>query len=1116
MRSKPRPPTSAVALLTAAAVIVQPSAATAAPKPIRPLPAESAHTAQPGMTVTLITGDKVSLVRQADGASGALIKPGPGRDNVVFSTRVVREHVHVVPADADPQLAAGRLDPRLFDVTQLVAFGYDDASTTSLPLIVTGAARSTSMSGSQVTRQLPSIGGVALAQTKSQAPAFWRSLTGTSRVSAAGKVWLSGKARLLDAESNAQIGVPAARAAGYDGRGVTVAVLDSGVDAAHPDLKDVLGETKDFTGSPDGAKDTHGHGTHVASIIAGTGTRSAAYGGVAPRATIIAGKVCGDDACDDAAIIDGMEWAAGKARIVNLSLGTSEGTDGTDPIAQAVNALTASTGTLFVAAAGNSYRSYTVGSPASANAALAVASVGRNDTVSDFSSKGPRVGDHVVKPDIAAPGEAIVAARAAGTTMGNPVDDHYTAASGTSMAAPHVAGVAALLAQARPGWTADRLKAALMSSSAAPGDLDVFHAGAGRVDAARAVSQTVLADGSVSFPYATWPHTGPRTTRTVTYRNEGSAPVTLSLALSSHDAFSLESTTLTVPANGSAQATVVLDPAKLPAAGGAAGARLTATGAGVSVRTAVGVAAEPESYTVRITVLDRDGKPADGDLSQRLYLYNHTRRLGTDYDPDVVDGVATVRVPKGDYAITSATSTPKAGAPDQAGSSTLQILTKYTVDRDSQLTLDARQGARTGISVADRPGAVRRTLNADYLLKVGVGTIQGGLFAGVGSTAELYAVPTKAADGVKLAYGLSAVLGSPPSERRPYQYYLTAVAPEDTVPANPVWKVRTADLARRDVRFRAQGKPALAEFSRAPLYLPGQFVFFGAWTTVALPSTRTEYVSVQPEIWSSAMAFQRPADQQEPTVPFGWIFESGDKATAGKPVREEWNRGVVGPSLAMSPNYSAQVLRYGDQLSAYVPMFAPAAPGQGNHVGFQFAFATGQTSLRLGDGEPVSSPTPGGATFGGLPAEDSSYTFTTSATRTDWIPWSDLSTRTEASWTFRSAESKDLAFLPLMYLRTTGAFDDLNRAPAGPFVLSVDVHRQPGTTSTAKVRRVTVEFSTDDGKTWKRAPVVFGKGNAWRAILVNPRTGFVSLRTTATDSSGDRHSVSVIRAYAIR
>ncbi len=1101
---------TAVALLAAMTLIVQPSAATAAPEPIRV--ASTTDAVDPAKSVTLITGDTVTMTRQADGKVSTLIKPGAGREKIAFSTRAVNKHVHVIPSDANRLLAAGRLDPRLFDVTQLVEFGYDDVATASLPLIVTGAGAGVSaLSGARVTRQLPSVGGVALAESKKDASAFWRSLAGGGFAAAnAGKVWLSGKAKLLDADSNAQIGVPAARAAGYDGKGVTVAVLDSGIDATHPDVKSVLGETKDFTGSPDGVKDNHGHGTHVASTIVGTGTQNAAYGGVAPGATLMVGKVCGSEFCDDAAIIDGMEWAAGKARIVNLSLGSSDGADGSDPIAQALNKLTESTGTLFVAAAGNSYSSYTVGSPAAADAALAVASVDRSDAVSDFSSKGPRVGDHSVKPDIAAPGEGIVAARAAGTSMGNPAGEFYTAASGTSMASPHVAGVAALLAQARPGWKADKLKAALMSSSAVPAGLGVFESGAGRVDAARAVSQTVFAEGSVSFPYATWPRTNTTTSKAVTYRNEGSSPVTLSLALSGSDAFTLGSSTVTVPAGGTAQATVVLDAAKLPTAGGASSARVTATAGDVSVRTAVGAAAEPESYDVQVTVIDRNGKPANGSVG----LFNHTRLIGSDRDVDVVDGVGTVRLPVGDYGVVTDTATPADDSSGTAASVTMQVVPKVSVKEGTTITLDARKGVKTSISVADRPGAVRQTISVDYILDMGPGSLSGGLFAGIGDPQDLYVVPVAAASGTTLAYGLSAVLASPKGTAKPYQYYLVMAAPLGSIPDNPVWTVRTKDLAERQVRFRAQGKPADAEFARSPLYLQGQFFIFGAWNMVSMPITRTDYISPAPR-WSSTMAFQRPAGEPR-TAPFGFVNDMTDKFAAGRPTGEEWNKAAVGPGLGVSPNYSAGIVRSGENFYAYVPMFSPAAPNQGNMVAFQYAFATGDTSLALEGHDPVSSGAPGIGAFAGLPAGKSRYTLAASATRNESNGWHDLATTTEATWTFSSSvEDNDL--LPLMHLRTTGAFDDLNRARPGLFSLTVDVLRQPRSpATTAKVRKVTVEYSTDDGKTWKRAPVVVGSGNSWRAVLVNPRSGLVSLRTTATDSAGDSHTSTVIRAYRIK
>jgi hypothetical protein len=1125
MRGNRQTRTRTVVLLTTAALLVQPSAASAAPS-IHVVPAaDSAATKSSGdataATITLITGDTVSLTRHANGTATSLIAPGPGRERMTFATRTVHKRMHVVPHDAQPLIAAGRLDARLFDVTRLVEFGYDDAKSASLPLIITGAGRAVrglDLVGSRVTRALPSIGGVAVAESKKSAATFWRALTGGASASGfaapgIGKVWLSGKAKLLDAGSNKQIGVPAARAAGYDGRGVTVAVLDSGVDPTHPDLKEILGETKDFTSSPEGVKDTHGHGTHVASIIAGTGAKTPDNAGVAPAARLMAGKVCGDDTCEEAAIIAGLEWAAGKAKVVNLSFGSSAGADGTDPLSQAINSLTASTGTLFVAAAGNSYSSYTVGSPAAADAALAVASVGRGDGVSDFSSKGPRVGDHSVKPDIAAPGEDIVAARAAGTSMGDTVDDHYTAASGTSMASPHVAGVAALVAQAHPDWTANDIKHALMSSSAVPAGLNVFAGGAGRLDAARAVSQKLFTDGSVSFPLVAWPRPAAEPIRkTVTYRNRGSAPVTLDLKLSDDTAFSLASSTVTVPANGSAGVSVSLDPTKLPNAGGAVSARISATNDDIVVRTAVGVVAEPESYDVKVTVLDRNGKPASGELYQAVNIHNYTRLSGSDFSPDVVDGVAKARVPKGTYAITSEITTAGDEETGRAPSSTQEIVTKFTVEKDTAITLDARKGVRTAVTVADRPAAVQQVLNTDFRLGIGPGFIGGGLMA-FDAKSELYVVPTTAAEGATLEYGLSAVLTSPKDTRRPYKYYLTPTAPPDVIPTNPVWTVRTSDLAQRSVRQLAQGKPAHAEFARAPHYLKNQFISFGAWTTVDLPTKRTDYLSTNAR-WSTVMAFQRPAGEPR-TAPFGYIFDLTGEVTKGKPVPESWNRAAVAPSLALTPNYASGVMRFDDQLAAYVPMFSPAGPNQGNFTGFQSMLAKGKTKLTLGDGEEsAESPTPGLATFGGLPDQEAQYTLTASATRTDWVAWSDLSTTTETSWTFRSSAKDQI--LPLMYLRSTGPVDDLNKAPAGLFPLSVEVLRQPRTTSTAKVRSVTVEYSADDGKTWKRSPIVVGSGNTWRAVVVNPRSGFASLRLTATDSAGDRHSVTVIRAYGIR
>lgn len=138
-----------------------------------------------------------------------------------------------------------------------------------------------------------------------------------------GKVWLDGIRRASLDRSVEQIGADKAWAAGYDGKGVKIAVLDTGIDKAHDDLKtQVVGE-KNFSTSPDTA-DRVGHGTHVASIAAGTGATSGGrYKGVASGAKIISGKVLNDEGSgDDSSIIAGMEWAAAEgADVVNLSLG---------------------------------------------------------------------------------------------------------------------------------------------------------------------------------------------------------------------------------------------------------------------------------------------------------------------------------------------------------------------------------------------------------------------------------------------------------------------------------------------------------------------------------------------------------------------------------------------------------------------------------------------------------------------------------------------------------------------------------------------------------------------------------------------------------------------------
>jgi serine protease AprX len=288
-----------------------------------------------------------------------------------------------------------------------------------------------------------------------------------------------------------------------DGSGVTIAVLDTGIDPMHPDFYFPNGTSKiaaavSFTG--ESIVDKDGHGTHVASIAAGTGVASQGqYTGVAPGATLLNVKVLNNHGSGaESWIINGIQWAVdNNASILNMSFESDISSDGTDPLSATVNWATQQ-GIVCVVAAGNSGPStFGVGSPGAAESAITVGASTKDDVVASFSSAGPTDDDRI-KPDVVAPGVDIVAARAAGTSMGTPVSEYYTMASGTSMAAPHVAGAAALLLGAHPSWTPLQVKMALANYAKDLG-ASVLQQGSGRIDVCRAVTAPILANASISF-----------------------------------------------------------------------------------------------------------------------------------------------------------------------------------------------------------------------------------------------------------------------------------------------------------------------------------------------------------------------------------------------------------------------------------------------------------------------------------------------------------------------------------------------------------------------------------------------------------------------------------------
>lgn len=278
-------------------------------------------------------------------------------------------------------------------------------------------------------------------------------------------------------QSVPQVHAPQVWNAGFTGRDVRLAVLDTGIDPGHPDFAGRIAGMEDFTGQ--GVRDNNGHGTHCAGIAAGAGSK---YRGVAPGALIYAGKVLHDDGSGFMSeVIAGLEWAVQQhVRIISMSLGGSGPCDGSDALSVACDAAVAQGVTVCVAAGNFGPGASTVGPPGCARNVITIGAATKQGGIASFSSRGP-TSDGRVKPDVVFPGVDIVAARAQGTSMGTPVDALYTRASGTSMATPHASGAAALLYEAFPTLTPAQVKQRFMNAAVSLG-ADPNAQGKGLVD----------------------------------------------------------------------------------------------------------------------------------------------------------------------------------------------------------------------------------------------------------------------------------------------------------------------------------------------------------------------------------------------------------------------------------------------------------------------------------------------------------------------------------------------------------------------------------------------------------------------------------------------------------
>ena len=265
--------------------------------------------------------------------------------------------------------------------------------------------------------------------------------------------------KILDKEANELIGTDRVRMQGFDGNGVNVLILDTGVDANHSEFQGRIASQKDFVNKDETAEDDNGHGTHVAGIIVASGSRKNIGGsndasGVAPGAMIHMLKVCDNGGlCFEDDILAALLYAKNNLQfnVVSISLGNPEFEGCDDELVAALLNDLAKGNVLVFAAAGND--GGPIQMPACGTRVIAVGAVDKNGKVQPWSNKGDEL-------DILAPGVSILSLAPCSSIS---CEEGYATKSGTSMATPMAAGIAALLFSMKA--TAVQVKAAIYATA---------------------------------------------------------------------------------------------------------------------------------------------------------------------------------------------------------------------------------------------------------------------------------------------------------------------------------------------------------------------------------------------------------------------------------------------------------------------------------------------------------------------------------------------------------------------------------------------------------------------------------------------------------------------------
>ncbi len=517
-----------------------------------------------------------------------------------------------------------------------------------------------------------------------------------------------------------------------------------------------------------------------------------------------------------------------------------------------------------------------------------------------------------------------------------------------------------------------------------------------------------------------------------------------------------------------------------------------------STRTAVA-----GTHAVTVDVLDRDGK-APQTANAEYVLFRSLDGAASEYG-QLDNGHVTGRLAPGEYVVETGVHTPK---PSGGKSFTLVYVSRFVLDKDRTVVLDARKGRPMSIGV-DRP---------DARLTGGEG---GGGYARVvqtiggqtTTTASIfldgqpaYITPSGPAPGLSLLLqGRLTKDGA--ATGSPYIYNVAgSVSDQDIIPAEPALRVRTAELATVNTRYRRQGRPACAG-THAGAHWPGGGYTTGFYVGIgSLPATRTEYFSPGAD-WDTDTVLGADCRLEEAGVTgTSELFPS-----AGTYDRER----TTGP-LGAGADFNT--LLNDGTVQFWVPMFSSWSAASGLAP---YDRVTGRTTLQTADGKVIAtSDQPGYGDFTlpepGRGSGEAAYKVTTDAYRQ--APWSDLATRQHIDWTFSATRpSGDWTGLPLLTVLYRTRLDDDNRAPTTTqhIALSPRTNQdEPAPT----IRRLTLQISYDDGTTWEGAPVSYTQ-HGWEATVRNPSGSngkYVSLRAYAEDTAGRTVDQTLVHAYGLK